>query len=125
MTPYIQVTFEGVPRDPALELAIHRSLARLEARRGDVVRARAKLEPVESRPAATSLTLTVSCRAGTTTAVASHLDPVVAVAESFRTAARALDGIANVVPSHALARARRAHFRAVVAGARRWPATCS
>jgi hypothetical protein len=83
MTPYIAVAFQRIDRNPSIESAIHRWVARFEAMRFEVRRAIATVEPAGRNRTAVTLTLLladgVARRVATT-----HVDPYVAVSDAFR-----------------------------------------
>jgi ribosome-associated translation inhibitor RaiA len=83
MTSYIHVTFRHADRNPSIESAIHRWVARFEAMRFEVRRAIATVEPVGRNRTAVQLTLVLAN--GTSRTVATtRPDPYVAVSDAFR-----------------------------------------
>jgi len=83
MTSYVHVKFHRVDRNPSIESAIHRWVARFEAMRFEVRRAVATVEaPGRNR---TTVTLTVVLANGIgRTVVSTRPDPYVAVSDAFR-----------------------------------------
>jgi hypothetical protein len=89
MTSYIDVNFQRIDRDPSIESAIHRWVARFEAMRFEVRRAAATVEPAGRHRTAVRLALVLAD--GTSqTAATSHVDPYVAVSDAFRLVRRQL-----------------------------------
>jgi ribosome-associated translation inhibitor RaiA len=87
--PYIQVSFRGMPRDPALEAAIHRWVARLEWMNVGVQRAEVSVERIGRRR--TSVSLQIGANDGSApSATASHADAYVAVSDAFHGVQRKL-----------------------------------
>jgi ribosome-associated translation inhibitor RaiA len=83
MTSYIDVSFERTDRNPSIESAIHRWVARFEAMRFAIQRATAAIEPAGRNRTTVRLTLVLAD--GTTrTAATTHADPYVAVSDAFR-----------------------------------------
>lgn len=83
MQPYIQVSFPGGQRDPALEAAVHRWVARLESCIADTLHVDVMIERVGRR--CTTVGLTLSGGADwTRKAATSHKDAYVAVSDAFR-----------------------------------------
>jgi len=92
--PYIHVAFHGMPRDPSLEAAIHRWVARLEGMNARVQRADVTVEPLGRRR--TSVSVFVGAIGGVTPqATTSHVDAYVAVSDAFREVRRQLIGRAT------------------------------
>lgn len=83
MTSDIDVSFQRTDRNPSIESAIHRWVARLEAMQFPVQRASAIVEPAGRSRITVRLELTLidgtACAAATT-----HADPYVAVSDAFR-----------------------------------------
>lgn len=89
--PYIHVAFHGLPRDPSLEAAIHRWVARLEGMNTGLQRADVTVEPLGRRR--TSVSVYVGALGGVTPqAATSHVDAYVAVSDAFREVRRQLLG---------------------------------
>lgn len=83
MTSYIDVKFKRTDRNPSIESAIHRWVARFEAMRFQVQRAAATVEP--SGRNRTTVRLALALADGTArTATTTHTDPYVAVSDAFR-----------------------------------------
>jgi ribosome-associated translation inhibitor RaiA len=82
MQPYIQVSFPGSQRDPALEAAVHRWVARLESEMEDALRLEVMIDRSGRRR--TSVDLTLCASDGPRTAATSHKDAYVAVSDAFR-----------------------------------------
>jgi ribosome-associated translation inhibitor RaiA len=83
MTSYIDVNFQRIDRNPSIESAIHRWVARFEAMRFEVRRAVATVE-VGGR-SRTTVELTLVLADGTArTVTATRTDPYVAVSDAFR-----------------------------------------
>lgn len=83
MTSYIAVHFQGIDRNPSIESAIHRWVARFEAMRFEVRRAVATVEAVGKHRTAVRLTMVLAD--GTARTVATDRpDPYVAVSDAFR-----------------------------------------
>src|SRR3954454_22164589 len=83
MTPYIRVTFQRIDRNPSIESAIHRWVARFEAMRFEVRRAVATVEPAGRNR--TTVHLAMVLASGTSRAVTTTpTDPYVAVSDAFR-----------------------------------------
>jgi ribosome-associated translation inhibitor RaiA len=83
MTSYIVVNFERIDRNPSIESAIHRWVARFEAMRFEVRRAVATVEA--GGRSRTTVQLTVVLADGTSRTVATtRPDPYVAVSDAFR-----------------------------------------
>jgi hypothetical protein len=91
MTSYIDVSFQRTDRNPSIESAIHRWVARLEAMQFPVERVSAIVEPAGRSRITVRLELTLTDDT-TCTAATTHADPYVAVSDAFR-----------VVRQHALA----------------------
>lgn len=89
MQPFIDVKFERMTRDPSLEASAHRWLARLEAANVPIHGAAVTIEPASRRLTAVRLTLDL-VDGPPCTAVSSHGEIYVAVAEAFRAAWRQL-----------------------------------
>src|SRR4051794_7641726 len=83
MTPYIRVTFQRIDRNPSIESAIHRWVARFEAMRFEVRRAIATVEPAGRNRTAVQLTLVLANGISRTVAT-TRPDPYVAVSDAFR-----------------------------------------
>jgi ribosome-associated translation inhibitor RaiA len=82
MHPYIQVSFPGGPRDPALEAAVHRWVARLESA---IEHAQQVEVMIERARRCTTVGLTLSGGLeGPRKAATSHKDAYVAVSDAFR-----------------------------------------
>ena len=83
MTSYVDVNFQRIDRNPSIESAIHRWVARFEAMRFEVQRVVAIIEAAgRSR---TTVQLTMVLVDGTSqTVVSTRTDPYVAVADAFR-----------------------------------------
>jgi ribosome-associated translation inhibitor RaiA len=87
--PYIHVEFYGMPRDPSLEAAIHRWVARLESMSVRVQRAEVAIEPVGRRR--TSVQVYIGALDGVAPqATTAHADAYVAVSDAFREVRRQL-----------------------------------
>lgn len=83
MTPYIRVSFQRIDRNPSIESAIHRWVARFEAMRFEVRRAVATVEA--GGRSRTTVELTLVLADGTSrTVTATRPDPYVAVSDAFR-----------------------------------------
>lgn len=83
MTSYVGVNFQRVDRNPSIESAIHRWVARFEAMRFEVRRAVATVEP--GGRGRTTVHLTLVLANGTSrTVAATRPDPYVAVSDAFR-----------------------------------------
>ena len=83
MTSYVEVNFQRIDRDPSIESAIHRWVARFEAMRFEVRRATATVEPTGRNRTTVCLTLVLAD--GTSrTAATTHTDAYVAVSDAFR-----------------------------------------
>src|SRR5258707_6387915 len=83
MTPYIRVSFQRIDRNPSIESAIHRWVARFEAMRFDVRRAVATVESAGRNR--TTVHLAMVLAGGTSrTVTITHTDPYVAVSDAFR-----------------------------------------
>jgi hypothetical protein len=83
MTSYIHVNFQRIDRNPSIESAIHRWVARFEAMRFEVRRAVATVEPAGRNRTTVQLALVLAD--GTSrTVVATRPDPYVAVSDAFR-----------------------------------------
>lgn len=95
MTSYIDVSFQRIDRNPSIESAIHRWVARFEAMRFEVRRAVAIVEPAGRSRTAVKLTL-VLANGASETAVASRTDPYVAVSDAFRLVRRQLLAAASL-----------------------------
>jgi ribosome-associated translation inhibitor RaiA len=101
MTSYIDVTFERIDRDPSIESAIHRWVARFEAMRFDVQRAVATVKLSGRRRTTVCLTL-VFMDGDSRTATVTHDDAYVAVADAFRVVRhQRLDATAAARTGHA------------------------
>ncbi len=89
MFPFIEIQFRRLVRDPSLESAIHRWVARLEAMEIGVRRADVTIEVAGRRRRRTSVSLAVELpdRMEPEVVVA-HADPYVAIAEAFRVVRR-------------------------------------
>lgn len=85
MTPYVDVSFHGIPRDVSIETAIHRWVARLEEMRIEIQRAQITVEPVGKRRTAVTLNLQ-TLDGNRRTARSVHADAYVGVADAFRAA---------------------------------------
>jgi hypothetical protein len=83
MTPYIVVSFQGIDRNPSVESAIHRWVARFEAMRFEVRRAIAILESAGRNRTGVKLSLQLMDGVVRRVVVA-HDDPYVAVSDAFR-----------------------------------------
>jgi hypothetical protein len=82
MTPYIDVSFQRSERNPSIESAIHRWVARFAAMGLEVRRGFATVEPTGRNR--TTLRLTLILADGTArTATITHADPYVAVSDVF------------------------------------------
>jgi ribosome-associated translation inhibitor RaiA len=83
MNSYVDVNFHRIDRDPSIESAIHRWVARFEAMRFEVQRASATVESTGRNRTTVCLTLVLAD--GTArTAATTHTDPYVAVSDAFR-----------------------------------------
>ena len=83
MNPYIRVSFQRVDRNPSIESAIHRWVARFEAMRFEVRRAIAVVEPAGRNR--TTVHLAMALASGPSrTVTTTHTDPYVAVSDAFR-----------------------------------------
>lgn len=83
MTSYIDVNFQRVDRNPSIESAVHRWVARFEAMRFEVRRAVATIAP--GGRGRTTVQLTLVLADGTSRTVdATRPDPYVAVSDAFR-----------------------------------------
>jgi hypothetical protein len=103
MTSYIDVDFQRTDRNPSIESAIHRWVARFEAMRFAVQRASAIVEPGGRNR--TTVRLTRVLADGTArTAATTHSDAYVAVSDAFRVVRQEL--LAAAAPA-APERARR------------------
>jgi len=83
MSPYIDVSFQRVDRNPSIESAIHRWVARFEAMRFEVQRAVATVEAGGRGRTTVQLTLVLADGRSRTVA-ATRTDPYVAVSDAFR-----------------------------------------
>lgn len=89
MFPYVQVSFQGLPRDPSLEAAVHRWVARLESMGAEIRGAEVTIEPMGRRR--TSVRASIGPSSGARPAAeSSHIDAFVAVSEAFRALHRQL-----------------------------------
>lgn len=96
MFPFIEIQFCRLARDPSLESAIHRWVARLEAIQIAVRRADVTVEAAGRRRTSVSLAVSLPDRIEPDVVVA-HADPYVAIAEAFRVVRRRV--LARQVPS--------------------------
>jgi hypothetical protein len=102
MTTYIDVSFRGLVRDPSIEAAIHRWVARLEAMRLEIQRASVIVEP--SGRKRTLVSTTVRLVDGTVrTSATVHADTYVGVADAFRAILRQHQPMQQRVPPRRLA----------------------
>lgn len=83
MQPHIQVSFPDGQRDPALEAAVHRWVARLEPAIEDALHVEVSIDRRARRRTLVGLTLSGGAD-GTCTAATSHKDAYVAVSDAFR-----------------------------------------
>jgi ribosome-associated translation inhibitor RaiA len=83
MTSYIDVNFQRIGRDPSIESAIHRWVARFEAMRFEVRHALATVELTGRNRTTVHLTL-VLANGVLRTVDATRPDPYVAVSDAFR-----------------------------------------
>ncbi len=83
MTPYIHVSFQRIARNPSIESAIHRWVARFEAMRFEVRRALATVESAGRNRTTVHLSM-VLVDGVSRTAKITHTDPYVAVSDAFR-----------------------------------------
>ena len=83
MTSYVHVNFRRIDRNPSIESAIHRWVARFEAMRFEVRRAVATVEPGGRNRTTVQLTL-VLVDGTSRTVTATRTDPYVAVSDAFR-----------------------------------------
>ncbi len=83
MTSYVDVNFQRIARDPSIESAVHRWVARFEAMRLEVRRASAIVEPGGRGRTTVKLTLVLADGASRT-ADATRPDPYVAISDAFR-----------------------------------------
>ena len=83
MQPYIQVVFPRSERDPSLEAAVHRWVARLESIIVDAVRVDVLIDRVSRGSTMVGLTVCGGAE-GTRTAATRHKDAYVAVSDAFR-----------------------------------------
>jgi hypothetical protein len=94
MTSFIGVKFKRIDRNPSIESAIHRWVARFEAMRFEVRRAVATVEA--GARGRTTVTLTLALVNGTSrTVVASRTDPYVAVSDAFRSVRQQLLAVSS------------------------------
>lgn len=83
MCPFVNVSFQGMPRDPSLEAAVHRWVARLEWTSIEVHRAEVVIERIGRRR--TGVRLRIGPVTGDAPTVATgHADAYVAVSNAFR-----------------------------------------
>lgn len=83
MISFIDVCFQGLDRNPSIESAIHRWVARFEAIRFEVRHAMAIVEAAGKHRTTVRLTL-VLANGATRTEEATRTDPYVAVSDAFR-----------------------------------------
>lgn len=83
MTSYIAVNFRRVDRNPSIESAVHRWVARFEAMRFEVRRAVATVEPGARNHTTVQLTL-VLVDGRSRTVATTRPDPYVAISDAFR-----------------------------------------
>lgn len=102
MTPYVDVSFRGLPRDPSVEAAINRWVARLESMRIEVQRAEIIVAPAGRKRTLISATIELTTGAVQTTATA-HADTYVGVADAFRAIRKQLQPPESPQSSHSLA----------------------
>lgn len=102
MTSYIDVIFQRTDRNPSIESAIHRWVARFEAMRFEVRRAIATVEPAGRSRTAVHLTLVLADGASRLAATA-HADPYVAVSDAFRMVRQQLLAAAAAPPGRLVA----------------------
>jgi ribosome-associated translation inhibitor RaiA len=89
MSPYVQVSFQGMLRDPSLEAAIHRWVARLGSLNVEIHRAEVAIERLGRRR--TAVRVSIGSVDGTAPAAAAdHADAYVAVSDAFRAVHRQL-----------------------------------
>jgi hypothetical protein len=96
MFPFVEIQFCRLARNPSLESAIHRWVARLEAMQIAVRRADVTVEAAGRRRTSVSLAVSLADRIEPDVVVA-HADPYVAIAEAFRVVRRQV--LARQVPS--------------------------
>src|SRR6476619_1418258 len=83
MTPYIRVSSQRIDRNPSIESAIHRWVARFEAMRFEVRRAIAVVESAGRHRTTVHLAMVLASGASRTVTT-THTDPYVAVSDAFR-----------------------------------------
>jgi hypothetical protein len=83
MCPFVNVRFRDMTRDPSLEAAIHRWVARLEWASVEVHRAEIVIERIGRRRTAVHVSIG-RVTGASPTATASHADAYVAVSSAFR-----------------------------------------
>jgi ribosome-associated translation inhibitor RaiA len=83
MTSFVGVKFQRVDRNPSIESAIHRWVARFEAMRFEVRRAVATVEPAGRHRTTVHLAMVLASGASRTVTT-THTDPYVAVSDAFR-----------------------------------------
>lgn len=103
MTPYIAVSFQGIDRNPSIESAIHRWVARFEAMRLEVRRAFAIVESSGRNRTGVKLTLLLADGV-VRRVVTTHDDPYVAVSDAFRTVRHQVLAAAPAAPARGLGR---------------------
>jgi ribosome-associated translation inhibitor RaiA len=86
MSPFVMVRFHGTTRQPSLEAAAQRWVARLELVHVTIQRA---VIDIEAQRKATRVQLTVALDDGAVASITSaHEDPYVAIADAFRAVRR-------------------------------------
>lgn len=85
----VVVRFSGLPRNPSLEAAVHRWVARLEALRFAICGADLVIEASRRHTTTVTLELAIDGGSAVTTAI-THADPYVAIADAFRAARQRL-----------------------------------
>lgn len=83
MTSYVDVKFQRIARDPSIESAVHRWVARFEAMQFEVRRASATVESGGRGRTTVKLTL-VLADGESRMADATRPDPYVAISDAFR-----------------------------------------
>jgi hypothetical protein len=101
MTPYIHVSFRRLDRNPSIESAIHRWVARFEAMRFEVRRAVVIVESAGRNRTVVHLSM-VLVNGASRTVVSTRTDPYVAVSDAFRLVRQQLLGAASPASSGSL-----------------------
>ena len=102
MNPYIHVSFQRIDRNPSIESAIHRWVARFEAMRFEVRRAIAVVEPAGRNRTTVHLAMVLATGASRTVTT-THTDPYVAVSDAFRSVRQQLLAVSPTPPGRLVA----------------------